>query len=124
MHAIEVMMKLGTKKCEEQHREEKSILHDLVYSQNFFLNLLTKALKHDHIRSVQWSFDGRCVCLDKKQSLLEFERYLKLPRLSVSLECYNRLVLRLLENQFQLASYSNGFQNQVRCIKLYCTVVC
>jgi len=97
-----------------QHRKVHRILHDLVYANDAFLNSLAKAVQNNFIRCLQWTADGRCLCVNKAQALFEFEQFLCLKRQKGSLECYTKLISRLLENQFQLTSYCYGFPNQVR----------
>ena len=107
-------MKISREGWLAQRRDVQSILHDLVYANSFFLRSLAKAVQHNFIRCLQWSIDGRCICVNKAQSLIEFEYFLSLTRPGVRLECYKKLISRLLESQFQLVSYCNGFSNQVR----------
>ena len=106
-------MKFSRTSLASHHQEVRGILHDLVHSQSSFLTSLARALQNDFIRCLQWSFDGRCICLDKNQSLAEFEHYLNLTSAAVTLACHNRLMSRLVEYEFQLASCNSGFSSQV-----------
>ena len=98
------------------HRQEvQTILHDLIDSQSFFLDVLARAVQNDFIRCLQWSFDGKCVCVDKTQLIAEFNTYFNLnSTVKSSSEFYNQLTSRLLENHFQLATSFYILPAQVR----------
>lgn len=119
VHASKDTMKSASSKVPSgtsylHQKEVKKILDDLLYSSNFFLDLLANAVQNNFIRCIQWSHDGRCVCVDKLQSEIEFNLYLSSA--ASGLECYNRLISRLQENHFQLTASDYRLPSQVKNI--------